>query len=70
MSNSKYEHLWQGNFYEDDTTAHFYGEYLLDEEIWTESGLYLSEYDTKIPDILEDEEIVEIVDTIIWRMMK
>lgn len=70
MSKSKYEHLWQGNFCKEDSTSYLWGEYLLDESAWMESGEYLLEDETHMPDILEDEDIVEIVDEIIWRMMK
>lgn len=46
------------------------GRYLLEENVWFDCGMYMNEYDLKLPDILEDEEIVQIVDEIIVRIME
>ncbi|HHB9680467.1 TPA: hypothetical protein ACOAY7_002850 [Vibrio cholerae] len=58
------------NLYEDDTLPHYKGEYLLDERVWMEAGMYMSGYESSMPEIMSDEEITDTVDEFIGRMMK
>lgn len=58
------------NLCEDDALPHYKGEYLLDEVVWMEAGMYMSGYESSMPDIMSDEEITDVVDEFIGRMMK
>ena len=58
------------NLYEYDMLPHYEGEYLLEEEVWEEAGLYMTSDYNILPRLMEDEELVGIVDKFIGRIMK
>lgn len=58
------------NLYENDMLPHCKGEYLLDEKVWMEAGMYMSGYESSMPEIMSDEEITHVVDEFIEGMMK
>lgn len=57
------------NLYEDDSLPHYKGEYLLDEKVWMEAGMYMSGYESSMLEIMSDEEITDMVDEFIGRML-
>ena len=58
------------NFYEDDALPYYKGEYLLEEEVWMEAGMYMTGYESSMPEIMSDEEITDTIDEFIGRIMK
>ena len=53
------------NLYEYNTLPYYKGEYLLEEEVWEEAGLYMTGGYNILPGLMEDEELIGIVDKFI-----